>query len=391
MTRALLLLLSPLVIAASAPIQPRAEPIEIALRAAQLEQQAAESRSAALAKAAESARGTAERLRGEQAAAAAAIEAAEARITAADSRVRLIAATAELRRRSLSEQRSPVAALLAGLVVMGERPPLLAIASGQNTDDIVAIRTLIDATLPVIRQRTAALAGQVGEAERLERRAVAARAELLEGRRDLVRRRDRFAQLEQRAMEQALTSSGDALASGDAALAAGETVDRLSFESDQQSSSQAAAAALAALGPAPAGPAASPLRGEPGFTYQLPAGAPVVEGLGSVSRSGVRSRGLVLATTRGAAVTVPASGTIRFSGPDKGYDGIVIIDHGRGWLSLLTGLLSQARPGDRVFAGEPLGRAMGKLGVELSHNGRRLSPALIAGSSRPLSKGNKGG
>jgi len=47
--------------------------------------------------------------------------------------------------------------------------------------------------------------------------------------------------------------------------------------------------------------------------------------------------------------------------------------------------------GDRVALGQPVGRALGPLQVELSQNGRRRSPAIIAGSSQSLSKIAKGG
>jgi hypothetical protein len=52
---------------------------------------------------------------------------------------------------------------------------------------------------------------------------------------------------------------------------------------------------------------------------------------------------------------------------------------------------STLRPGERVVIGQIVGRALGPLQVELSQNGRRISPALIAGSSQSLSKGPKGG
>jgi hypothetical protein len=56
-------------------------------------------------------------------------------------------------------------------------------------------------------------------------------------------------------------------------------------------------------------------------------------------------------------------------------------------LSLIVNVASQLQRGEKVAVGEPIGRALGAVEVELSHNGRRLSPALIAGSSPPLSKG----
>ena len=115
------------------------------------------------------------------------------------------------------------------------------------------------------------------------------------------------------------------------------------------------------------------------------------DGLGSVNESGVRSRGLTLNTSRGAEVVIPANGVVKFSGPYQDYDGVLIIDHGGGWVSLIVNVASELHVGDRVHLGDPAGRALGPLQVELSRNGRRISPALIAGSSLSLSKGGKGG
>jgi len=82
---------------------------------------------------------------------------------------------------------------------------------------------------------------------------------------------------------------------------------------------------------------------------------------------------------------------VRFSGPFRSHDGVVIIDHGKGWMSLIVGVASTLKPGDRVTLGDPLGRALGPIGVELSQNGRRVSPALIAGSSQTLSNAAEAG
>ena len=107
--------------------------------------------------------------------------------------------------------------------------------------------------------------------------------------------------------------------------------------------------------------------------------------------SGVRSRGLTFATRRGAPVVAPAEGVVRFSGPFRDYDGILILDHGNGWVSVIVNVTSSLKQGDKVRLGEPLGRALGAIDVQLSQNGRRFSPALIAGSSQTLSKTVKGG
>jgi septal ring factor EnvC (AmiA/AmiB activator) len=289
-------------------------------------------------------------------------------------------------------QQQPLASLLGGLAIMAQRPPLLAIADQGSSDEFVRVRVLLDATLPVIRERTSGLSGAVAAAARLQQEALAARTDAVRGRQELAARRQRFASLERAAIAFAERASGQALAADDAALAAGEQFEQLRGGAAGSRAAALAASELAREGPSRARPVpgdraapASPLR------YVLPALAPVIDGLGAVSASGMRSRGITLATRRGAAVVAPADGVVRFSAPFRSYDAVLIIDHGGGWMSVLLNVASQAKVGARVRAGEPLGRALGPLGVELSRNGRRWSPALIAGSSGSLSKGGKDG
>jgi septal ring factor EnvC (AmiA/AmiB activator) len=382
----------PLLAAASVPVQPEAVPLDAQIKQARAEQAAAEAQAAKLEQSASKARSEAERLHAEQAAAAQAVEAAEARITAADAELRIASAFVAAHRRQLAEQQRPVASLLAGLAMMSRRPPLLAIADQRNVDELVKVRILLASTLPVIRARTAKLTAQLNEGQRLEEGAIAARAELLRSRQDLGAKRQQFAALEQKALQLAASTGGQAISVGDVALAAGENVEKLSSAAANNRSIASIASQLAAADPAPARPIGpdgpSP---RPPFRYDLPAAGAVTEGLAAVNESGVRSRGLTLATYRGAPVTAPAAGTIRFSGPYQDYDGVLIIDHGGGWISLLVNVASELKAGDRVELGQPIGRALGPLQVELSQNGRRISPALIAGSSQNLSKGPKGG
>jgi septal ring factor EnvC (AmiA/AmiB activator) len=276
---------------------------------------------------------------------------------------------------------------------MAQRPPLLAIADQGGTDELVKVRVLLNATLPVIRSRTAQLSSQLAQGQHFERAASAARAELVRSRQDLVTRRQRFASLEERALDTAAAAGGQALGAGDVALAAGEDVERLRGSEASSRTAGQLAAQLAAEEPAaprPFAPEGSSLPLPP-FAYQLPAVGEVTDGLGSVSASGVKSRGLTLATNRGAPVSAPAAGVVRYAGPFRSYDGILIIDHGGGWMSLIVNLASPLTRGAKVAIGDPLGRALGPMQLELSQNGRRISPALIAGSSQSLSKARKGG
>jgi septal ring factor EnvC (AmiA/AmiB activator) len=381
-----------LFLAASAPAQPQLQPLDDALKAARAEQSAAEAATANLEKAAGAALSQAQRLEAERAAAEQAIEAAEARITAADVQYRLAAAYVGAHRARLAQEQRPVSSLLAGLAVMAQRPPVLVLADGGGTDDLVKIGVLLDSTIPVIRNRTRALSEQLAQGQRLQSAAVAARAELVQSQEELASRRQHFAALEQRAFEQSLFAGGQALRTGDVAIAAGEQMERIRAEQSTSRSAQQLAGELASADPSPVRPfppAGPPLR--PPFAYALTVNAPVVEGLGAVNDSGVRSRGTTFVTARGAVVSAPADGTVRFSGPFGDYDGILVLDHGAGWMSLIVNVASPLKVGDRVHLGDRLGQALGQTTVELSHNGRRFSPALIAGSSQTLSKGMKGG
>jgi septal ring factor EnvC (AmiA/AmiB activator) len=387
----IVLLLCPLLVG-SALAQGGGQPMDGALKAALAEQASAEAQTQKLERTAAQAKNAADRLHAQQAAAAQAIDAAEARISAANARLQLASAYVAAHRQQLAAEQQPVTSLLAGLATMARRPPLLVLASRGGTDELVKVRLLLDSTLPAIRSRTSALSAQLAQGQRLQQAALAARSELAHSRDNLLAKRREFAALEQKAMQQALAAGGQALSSGDVAMAASEDVERLQGEQASTQSIRAVAGKLAGDDPAPASPfAPEGTVPRPPFAYRLPAAAPVSEGLSAVSSSGVRSRGLTLATSRGTPVTAPADGVVKFAGPFRDYDGVLIIDHGGGWLSLIVNVGSTLHAGDRIRLGQDTGRALGPLQVELSQNGRRMSPALIAGSSQNLSKAPKGG
>jgi septal ring factor EnvC (AmiA/AmiB activator) len=377
--------------AASGAVQPRGETLDAGAARARAEARAAEAEVERLEKAADDAKDEAARLRARQLAAAQAIAAAEARISAADADARLIAAQYAARRERLRREQAPASALLGGLAVMAERPPLIAVLDQGSTEEFVRVRLLLDATLPAIRKRTAALRSELDRGRALQRSAELARAELARSRDSLATRKREFAALEEKALESAALRGGEALAAGDVALVRGEEATLLASEARQRRQAGAIASELARLPAPPPRPGTAPQPSpEAPFAYRLP-DLPLIEGLGAIAPNGVRSRGLTFQARRGTSVPVPASGTIRFSGAFRSYDSVVIIDHGGGWMSLILNVASRHRQGDRVTAGEPLGRALGRIGVELSRNGRHLSPALIAGSSEDSSKDRKEG
>lgn len=382
-----LLLAAPVFAAGDTPLAPE-DPQLAAARAEVARASAEEQR---LERAAAQAGSEAQRLAAEQQAAAAAIGAAEARISIAEAQLSNARIALARSQQQMAERQAPVAGLLAGLVSMGRRPPLLALADG-SAEEFVRVRALLDATMPAIRARTAALAAELASQHRAEQAALSFRAGLDRERQQLAHQRTRFAALEQRALARQGQLAGRALGAGDVSLAGTESLAAIGNEAERRRAGLIVARELAALDPLPA----RPFRAEGGaaaapLAYELPASAPLTAGFGSVDANGVRSRGLTLATGRGTPVASPADGTIAFAGPFRHSDGVVIIDHGGGWMSLLVNVATTLQKGSRVARGDPLGRTLGPLDVELSKGGRNVSPALIAASSAMLSNGTKGG
>lgn len=378
-------------IAASAPVVPEAVTLDAQLRQAKADAATADAERQRLEQSAAKARDEAERLRLQQVAAASAISAAEARITAADMQLRLSGEQLRAQRARLAREQAPTSSLLAALALVSRRPPLLLLADSKSPEELVKLRLLLDSTMPAIRARTAALSAELRETERLRTAAAAARTAASASRKELSSRAAELVQLEKRAAAVARSRGRTALVVGDVAIAREEQSRALEAEAGSSRSAAALAAELAKLGPAPERPFASdgPKRFPP-LAYRLPANRRVVEGFGTVSNSGIRSRGITLATRRGQAVVAPADGTVLFSGPFRQFDGVVIIDHGRGWKTVLVGVASTVPKAARVAAGQRLGTALGPLEVQLQQNGRPVSAALIAGSSAMLSNTRKG-
>ena len=112
-----------------------------------------------------------------------------------------------------------------------------------------------------------------------------------------------------------------------------------------------------------------------------------------VTPNGIRSRGLTLATrARSCRSRARPPERSAFPGPFRSYDGVVIIDHGGGWMSLLVNVASPLQAGRE---GPARRAAWPCTWAELAWNcpkmGGHVSPALIAGSSQTLSKGAERG
>ena len=356
-----------------------------ALAQAKREAEQAKARFERLDRQAQAATDAAERARAEAEALAARIQAAEAELTAAERRIAIIESLQEAQRARLAERQQPVVRLTAALQTMARRPAALALVQPGSVEDVVHVRSLLASTLPVIRARTAALRREVDRGRRLQAEAARAHAALVESREDLQRRRTALARFEAEQRRRSESFASSALVESDRALALGEEARELARRIGTSEAQARIAARLVELPgpvPRPGGPATR-LPRDP-LDYRLPVEGRLLSGVGEISDGGVHARGLTFATEPGAAVTAPADGIVLHAARFRSYGEVVIIDHGRGWHSVLTDLASiQVRPGQRVRRGDRIGRAGSEepqVGVELRRAGRPVAIApLLAG------------
>ena len=357
-----------------------------ALILARAEWQAAERETKRLEAASAKAADEASKLALQRQAAASAIAAAEAQVSAASAELALRRQAVADARGKLAERQQPVSALVAGLVNLERRPPLISLAGGGSVDELVRTRALLAGLLPYVRARSRSLSAELAQARRLEDDAKKFAGNVREARIELDKRQDRFAALEKQALERSSELGQAAVSAGDQAIVAGAGVEQLGQQQAQRANARRTAALLARLSPAPRRPfAAEGPQPEAALPYALPANAAVIDGHGAVSATGIRSRGIRLATRRGTPVVMPANGEIVFSGPYRRYDGVVIIDHGNDWMTMLLDVRAEPKKGEKLESGAPLGIALGEMTVELSHRGNFVSPAAMAARSRSLS------
>lgn len=347
-------------------------------RAARLEREAARARDAAA------------EAQAKEAAVAARIQGFEAEIGASEARVAILSTLQRRQARRLAEQQGPIVRLMAALQSLARRPAATALVQPGSISDLVHVRATLATVLPVVKTRTEAVRGELERARRLREGAALAARALQRSHARLAQERMALATLEAQHRLRARDLDRGAMFEQDRAIALGEDardlVD-LMGTLDEQADIRAQLAALPGPVPRPANPEAADAAASPSPdatpVYRLPLAGPVVTGLGEVAPAGVRSRGLTITPRAQALAVAPAGGKVAFAGPFRRYGSIVVIDHGDGWTSLVTGLGPlNVRVGEQVVQGAPLGRAAGerpRVTVELRRRGRPVDITPLIG------------
>jgi septal ring factor EnvC (AmiA/AmiB activator) len=363
-----------------------------AVTRAEREAKDAAQRAQRLEREAQQASDTADQSAREAAALAARIQQAEADILAAQARYALIADQRRALDSRLAEQQQPLVQLTAALQNIARRPLVLSAFQPGSLKETVYVRAVLETTAPAIRARTSGLRQDLERGRALEQQAIESLALLRNGESLLARRRNELnalaaqqrlasreaRQIAQRESERALELTEDA-----------RDLDALVRELDRAGGLRAKLAALPGPLIRPPRPGASQVM-DRGLTspatrptglpsaLQLPVQGRTLSGFGEGDSSGLASTGLRLNPASGAQVIAPAAGRVAYAGPYRGYGRIVIIEHGNGFTSLVTGLARiNIAAGDRVIGGSPIGNAPVRnpaITLELRRDGEPVNP-----------------
>ncbi|HEU4967841.1 murein hydrolase activator EnvC family protein [Sphingomonas sp.] len=359
------------------------------LAAAQAQANGARARAAALDAQARAALDQAERARAAEAAVAARIQAAEADIGAAEARLAIVRSLQRRQEQSLAAREQPIVRLVAALETMARRPVAATLLQPGSLDDLVHVRAVLSTVTPRIAEQTAGLRAEVARSAALRRQAGLALASLQDGQRRSRIEQQQLARLEIEQRRRSAALAGSARLEAERALRLGEQARDLEDLVRRLGAEGTLRERLASLpGPLPrparlseALPVETATPAPQRLSYRLPVLGPVVRGFGEALPSGMRASGVSIAAKPGAIVVAPAAGRVTFAGLYRGYGGIAIVDHGDGYMSIVTGLASNlAHIGDTVTAGSPLGRA-GRSGVtvELRQDGKPVNPTTLVG------------
>lgn len=380
------------------PVASLDDPAETRRALAEARQQgaAAQRRAEALEARAVAAGAAAARSAAAAAAAAARIQQAEAGVAAQQATIALLDRQRGLLRARLAEQQRPMVRLTGALQRLARRPLVFTLFRPGSVRDTMHLRAMLATMLPEVSRRTAGLRAELDRRRALRAAAAAAIVDLRREQRDLAGRRATLAALETRQRLAARQTAGIADRESERALALAEEARDLGALSVALGKAGELRGQLARLpgpvmrparpgearaaAPDPVAPPAAAAAPRPAFVF--PVQGRLVAGFGEARAGAPVSRGIALAARPGAQAIAPGAGRVVFAGPYRGYGQIVIIDHGQGWTSLVTGLAQLTTSvGAELVGGSPLGTAgPGRpvVSLELRRQGEPVNPIEVA-------------
>ena len=339
---------------------------------------------------------------------AAAIQTQEIDVSALEDRIEALDDAAADKAAALDRRRSELAGLLSALLRLSRMPPEALLVMPDSPADTARRAMLLGATVPQVEERAAALrrdldelAAVRGELARERESLAEATAALVAEQRRLARLIERKVALQQRTAAERRETDARLARLSRQATDIRDLIDRLvaarvaEETRRREAAEQARAAAIqagrgqaeppapdpesAAAGMPAAGAAQAISRAQGALVY--PVRGRILAGFGQAASAGPPVRGLTLETRPGAQVVAPFGGQVAYAGLFRTYGLILIIEHGEGYHTLLSGFgRIDAVVGQWVAAGEPVGSTevpgtgTSKFYLELRRNGQPIDP-----------------
>lgn len=255
-----------------------------------------------------------------------------------DKRARLDALNARetALRADMGRNQAELAGLLGALELYRRDPPPALLVSPGSAKDAVRAAILAHAVEPELAQRAAAFRARAEELQRVRRSITSMSEDLFASESALADARAKLEQAIREKSELERQLSADAVDADRRAEALTQQLRALGVSTDARS--------LAAASP-----------GRAPTNLLAPAAGVLVRRFGQAAPGGQASDGMAWRTAPGASVRAPASAIVEYSGPLKGWGGVLILNVGGGYHLVLAGLDKMAASGRAVDAGQTVG------------------------------------
>ena len=287
----------------------------------------------------------------------------------------------------LAKRESQIVILMSGLQKMAVYPPDAVFFSPQNPIDNLRSSLILKSTHEPLRGTVEKLKQELNKLASLQ---AAIKAQAAQIRLAAMRLEDEREKMEKLMQQKSILQSHFEFESQDAkkkADALGKKAKNLEdllekLEKEKQKKMQKLADAAAKQKPILSIPMPAAVAGafEKSLgSLPLPARGRIIQRYGDTTLGGSSAKGLTMQTRSNAQVISPFDGTVLFAGEFKGYGNLIIIEHGDGYHSLLSGLNTiDCTVGQNVLTGEPVGRMSNneadKLYLEFRKNGQPVNP-----------------
>ncbi|MCA8928293.1 MAG: peptidoglycan DD-metalloendopeptidase family protein [Alphaproteobacteria bacterium] len=288
-------------------------------------------------------------------------------------------------------RRAEVGTAISALTRLATVPPAATLLQGTDTTSRLRSAFVLRALVPRLQHRADRVRQDLADIRRAAKDVAAARIDLVQAKaglerrlaevQKLVRRKNAVLAVRQNEADLAIAAAHRQAKSADDVR---ELIARLDDARSARNAAMAAERARRAIIAQRAGTAPPPDPGPPLRLVGLESrrGGLLLPVTGSVTRrfgegKDAFSEGISVSATPDAPVLAPADGRIRYAGEFQKYGLVLIIDHGGGFHSVLTGFSRLNVATDQwVLAGEPVGRvaAHGSLYIEIRRNGRPVDP-----------------